>query len=239
MEFKDLGRWNSDANARREDLTRIGEGRAPGLHLSEVIQALRQKQGLPSGGVPGEPEWLAAQDGFLFEHAMEYHRAGVSIGEAMELSFKRYMLACRADVVKQLTTQRAGILMSPDGYDPTTYTLESYKRTKKSMRKAADGASFQEHFWPWIMQEGCYQLALQDEGYRVDRILWIVYWVNGNYSRKPWPEGIGQEVRMYEAKLMPNELASIWSTVSAAALHLRNNTSALSVGVPKEEANEV
>lgn len=234
--FTDLGRWDSDRHAYREDLTKIGEGRAPGLHLSEVIQSLRQQAGLASGSPPGEPEWLAAQDGFLWEHAMEYYAAGVSIQEAMEYSFKRYMTKAREGVTKQLTTSLAGIHMSPDGYDPATKTLESYKRTKKSMKsihpngpaQPASGELFAEVFWPWVIQESCYWLALEAEGYDIQQVEWLIFWCNGNYVRKPYPEGVGQEVHRYRAVISKEERLYAWQKVSEAALKLRNKTQAAS-----------
>lgn len=227
MRFTDLGRFNIDGNARREDGGLIGTGRAPGLHLSDIIGEMRREAGLPMGGTPGEQEWLAAQDGFLWEYGLELYAGGMGLDAAMQIAFKRYMLQCRAGITKQLVCEKGGIHMSPDGYDPgPPRTLESYKRTKKSMRKAESAEAFTEHFWPWIVQESCYVLGLRDAGVEVDRVLYIVYWVNGDYR---WEKGTSHDVRQYEVIFDERDLDAAWSQVQRQLMKMRNKAGAASV----------
>lgn len=217
MEFTDLGRFDTDAYAIREDGSRVGEGRAEGLHLGEIIGEMRREAGLAAGVPEGEPTWLRAQTGFLFEWALELIAGGMPVREAMDTAFKRYMLEARAGVVKQITTVRDDIHMTPDGIDART--LESYKFTWKSMRKAADGEAFSEHFWPWLIQEGAYLASLRLAGYDLDAVKWYVFWANGDYSRKP---GNGPQVRVYQARFTQQELDDIWARVLRQAMKMRN-----------------
>ena len=174
---------------------------------------------LPIGSPEGEPQWLAAQDGFLWEKALELVAGGMGLDAAMEVAFKRYMLTARAGVVKQITTELAGIHMTPDGYDPATKTLESYKRTKLSAKNALSAEAFTAKFALWIVQEGSYWRALEEAGYDIEAVKWYVYWVNGDYSRRP---GWGQFVGIYEARLTKQERDDVWARVSRVALKLRN-----------------
>jgi hypothetical protein len=112
----------------------------------------------------------------------------------MDVAFKRHMVMARAGVTKQITTVLDDIHMTPDGYDPATKALESYKRTKLSAKNALSVEAWVAKFGLWMVQEGSYWHALEAAGYEIDSIRWYVYWVNGDYSRQA---GKGQFVGIY------------------------------------------
>src|SRR5574337_985525 len=105
----------------------MGEGRPEGLHLGDIIRAMRAERGEVGGAIPGEQEAVRLQAGFLHEAAVEYIAAGMPQDLALELAFKRYMRPLRAGVAKQVRAEKDGILMTPDGVDTIGGVLESYK----------------------------------------------------------------------------------------------------------------
>jgi len=220
VEWKDLGRFDTDRHALREDGTRIGEGREPGLHWGEVIQEIRREVGdVYASGIPGEPRWLRAQGGFLFEYAIELMAGGYPLNPAMEVAFKRYMLQARGGILKQVKLVRDGIHMTPDGVWVEEKTLESYKKTGQTMKKASDVQAFTTNFYHWILQEGGYLGALLEEGYDIEKVHWYVLWDRGDYKwncDSKCPDGCSmdnhaQQVRIYEARFTRQELDEIWA----------------------------
>lgn len=200
-------------NMRTADLTKMGEGRSSGLHLSQVIHNMKVAAGENVGEIKGDQPYVRMQEGFLWETALEYMIAGMPLDEAIELAFKRYMTALRKDVCTQVTVERDGIHMTPDGYLDTPGELESYKSTRKSFRKAATGADFQANFWPWFVQEQAYALALG-----VDTVRWIVLFQAGDYSKG---RGTGPIVVQGTAVFTPEELLANWRVVLQHAKDLR------------------
>lgn len=231
MEFRDLGRWDSDAHTLREDGTKVGEGREPGLHLGQIISEIRKEEGKTYGpGFEGEPKWIRAQEGFLWEKALELVAGGMAIDPAMDIAFKRYMLQARAGIAKQIKFEYQGIHMTPDGYDPATKTLESYKLTSQSMRKGSSVESFHEHFRHWILQEGGYSVAARAAGYEVEQVHWLVFWARGDYKwncdAKCPPncsmDNHAKQVRIYEAKFTDRDLDAIWAEISRMKMKMEN-----------------
>ncbi len=202
-----------DVPPRRDDMTRVGEGRAEGLHLSSVIHAMRVAAGAPTGAPEGDQEGVRMQEGFLWERAVEYMIAGFDLDTAMGMAFKRLCLHTREGVVKQITLEKDGIHMTPDGLDPVVGRLESYKATRRSLRKALSEADFWENFWSWCVQEMAYCLAAG-----VDECRWIVLWAAGDYSR-----GVGSGPRVLECTVQWTlaELQDNWDLVLRHAEGLR------------------
>lgn len=213
MEFSGWTPLDVAGNMRTADLRPMGEGRADGLHLGAIIHAAKVAAGEKVGEVEGDQPGARMQEGFLWETALEYILAGAHFDDAVELSFKRYCLALRGHVVKQIALERDGVHMTPDGLDPQVPQLESYKSTRKSLRYARTGEDFEAHFWTWVMQEKGYLYAAG-----LDQVRWIVWWQAGDYSRG---KGTGPMVLEATAKFTRDELEANWRGVMAIAERLR------------------
>lgn len=198
---------------RDASLRPLGEGRPPGLHLSAILHRMKVAAGDKVDGVEGDQENVRMAEGFLWESALEYVAAGMGLDEALEVAFKRYMVAIRANVTKQVSVQRDGIWMTPDALDPERGLIESYKMTRRSLRNARTQADFEANHWIWCVQEQAYALACG-----VDTCRWIVLWQAGDYSR-----GVGSGPQMLEctATWTAEELVSNWQTVLMHAEGLR------------------
>lgn len=205
--------WSEFAvESRSADLLPIGEGRPAGLHLGSVIQAMRVAAGERSGDIPGEAPWLRAQVGFLWEQAVEYMLGGVPYDDAMELAFKRHMVAgVRKGVVKQFRLEADGIHMTPDGLDPAVPQLESYKLTWKGAGKATTLEDFEDNFWNWHVAEKGYA---RNAGVLSCRF--IVLWVRGDYKGAQGPMARECTVRWTQ-----DELEANWNVVLAQAAALK------------------
>jgi len=168
-------------------------------------------QGKKLGEVPGSQPGVHFIEGFLWEIALEYVHAGMGIDEAIELAFKRYMTALRSNIVKQIQLVKDDIHMTPDGYNHVEGVMESYKSTRKKLRKSQ--ADFEKHFWPWIIQEGSYCWAK-----KIDTARWIVLFNAGDYSLGP-----GSPPRMMESTATwgPSELSEIWGRVLEHERHMK------------------
>lgn len=191
------------------ELTPMGEGRPAGLHLSAVIQRMRVAAGEKSGEIPGDQPMTRMQEGFLWETALEYMIGGLSLDDAIELAFKRHMIALRKNITTQTKVEKDGIHMTPDGLDREKGELESYKCTRKSFAKAATLDDFSAHFWAWLVQEQSYAYALG-----VDTVRWIVLFQAGDYSKG---RGTGPRVMQATAVFTADELTANWRMVLANA----------------------
>lgn len=197
----------------RADLTRFGEGRAAGLHLSKVIHTAKVAAGERVDEVEGDQPSVRVQEGFIFETVAEYLIAGCPFDEAVELAFKRYCLHLRRGIVTQIRLERDAIHGTPDALDPSVPQHESYKSTRRSLRNARSAADFEAHFWTWVMQEAGY---LHMAG--LNRVRWIVWWQAGDYSRG---KGTGPVVLEATARFSDEELLANWQGVCAIAARIR------------------
>jgi hypothetical protein len=164
-------------------------------------------------GVEGDQEFVRMQEGFLWERALEFAAAGMPLDEALEVAFKRYMVSVRGSVTKQIAVERDGIHMTPDGFNPVTGELESYKVTRRTLRNARLQEDFETNFWPWCVQEKSYCLAVG-----VDTVRWIVLWAAGDYSKGP---GSGPQMLTSVATFTAEELMENWRVVLKHAEALR------------------
>lgn len=205
--------WSDFAiESRSADLLPIGEGRPAGLHLGDVVRAMKIAAGENVKDIPGEAPWLRASVGFWWESAVEYMLQGMTYDEALEQSFKRHMIAGqRQGVVKQLRLEADGIHMTPDALDPKVPQLESYKLTWRGAGKAATLEDFEENFWTWHLQEKAYAKAAG-----VTSCRWIVLWVRGDYKGAQGPMA-----RECTVKWTPAELDENWRVVLAQAEALK------------------
>lgn len=196
---------------RTADLEPLGN--REGLHLSSVLNRIKVALGEKVTPIDGDQENVRPQEGFLWETALEYHIAGMSMDDSIDLAFKRYMVALRTGIVKQVKVVRDEIRMTPDGFNHTLGEVESYKHTRRSLRNARDQAEFENNFWYWLMQEKSYCYALG-----VDTARWIVLWAAGDYS-KGW--GSGPRVLQSVATFTPQELVGNWQVVLKHAEAMR------------------
>jgi hypothetical protein len=213
VEFSGWTPLDVQGNLRRADLTPFGEGRAAGLHLGGVIHTAKVAAGESVGEVDGDQPSVRVQEGFLWEVILEYVLAGCPVDEAVNIAFKRHMLHLRTGVVTQLRLELDGIHGTPDALDPNVPQLESYKSTRRSLRKARTTEDFEQNFWTWMMQEKGYcKMA------GVQQVRWIVWWQAGDYSR-----GAGSGPQMLEAtaRFSAEELDANWRGVCAIAARMR------------------
>lgn len=199
----------------------MGTDRVDGLHLSQIIYAMREAAGLPTGGIAGEDQALRPLLGFLWERVVSLVWMGVPYRDALEAAWKEYMSAVStgppdrgAQIETQLRLSRDNVLMTPDGFDGTR--LESYKLTWKSMRKWEEmpvGVDFDimqaEHFWPWIRSEMAYLGAMNESSStKILTVRFFIFWINGDYSRKI---GRGAQATFTDLSFSLKELDANWS----------------------------
>lgn len=202
---------------RDAELNPSGEGRPSGLHLSEIIQYMREIEGLVNSPIDDTVRYRFIE-GFLWEVALEYMLSGIPLDEALEMAFKRHMVACRTGITKQIKLIKDGIHMTPDGFDDAAGVLESYKMTRKNFNKAKDQEAFEENFWPWIVQEASYCWAAG-----VDTARWIVLFQNGDYTHYKGPGTSDPKILTATATWEPGELASNWQVVLNHAKAMEEN----------------
>ena len=196
-------------NMLSAELKRSGEGRPSGLHLSHVLHKMKEAAGENVGGIPGDQPGVRMQEGFLWETALEYMIAGMSLDEALETAFKRYMVALRGGMSTQVKLEKDGIHMTPDGFNSEKGELESYKMTRRSFARAQTQEEFENNYWTWIMQEQSYAYALG-----VDTVTWIVLFQAGDYSKG---RGTGPICVQATATFSAEELAQNWKIILANA----------------------
>jgi len=196
---------------RDADLRPPGEGRPPGLHLSQLIQRIC---GFGQEGIVTEDAAVRVQMGFIWEAAVELTLAGAPWASALEMAARRYWVSMRTPPAKQVRLLVDGIHMTPDGYREADRTLEEYKLTWKSLRKAESAEKFAEHFRHWIIQAASYCYGLgQMYDQRICKVEWIVGWMGGDYSYKP---GGGPQWSSIRAELTPEEVRATWGLVMGA-----------------------
>lgn len=191
---------------RREDLSKFGEGRAPGLHVSQAIKRMKMAVGENVNPIPGEQDFLRPQIGFFWEYALEVMAAtGCTVDEALTVALKRHASEDRTKLLKQIRLERDGIHGTPDGLDEDTGTFESYKATWRSFRGCDTLEGFEDKFWTWQLQEKAYCAMA---GHLKCR--WIVLWVCGDYSRPIGPRVLETTVTWTE-----DEVEQAWESIVA------------------------
>lgn len=203
---------------RSADLQAMGAGRESpewDLGMGEVVQAAKVAAGESVADIPGDQPGVRIQEGFLFETIIEYVLAGAEFDEAAELAFKRYMLHLRKDVLRQVRLVKDRIRMTPDAIDPTVPEIQSYKSTRRTLRKARTQEDFEENYWHWIMADSGYAYAAG-----LDRVRWIVWWHAGDYSKGV---GSGPQVLEMTARFSQDELVANWNGVLTIADRLRTS----------------
>jgi hypothetical protein len=178
-----------DAEGRR-----MGEGRAEGMHLSDVLQYMRRCSGQDLSG--GNIRF--AMFGFIWE-------------QIIEEGFESYVRRQRRETVRPEPMQVDGIWMSPDSIDSADETLEEFKATWKSLGRLTKHyggvqAGLEEHFWYYLVQIMAYCKAWGTLKARL-----IVCFINGDYSFKE-PLG-GPQIVCLEMTFTQQELDDNWRSV--------------------------
>lgn len=185
----------------------MGQGRGAGLHQSDIIKHIRETLvGKYTGG-----DDAFAMTGFMWE---------TIVGKALAT----YCGFDMKGVIEPGEYEMDGVLLTPDRVDPKRKIVYEFKATWFSMRHLvasdADGtervniAGLQETHWTWLMQIMGYCRAL---GYRRARL--VVFWVNGDYSRKP-PRG-GPCFRAIELEFTVAEIEANWKMLLDNAADLQ------------------
>ena len=182
-------------------------GNRDGLHLSAVLD--RMAKGMGEKPYPPSDPTVRFTAGFVYETAVEYMMAGMTIDEAMDLAFKRHMIALRTGVSTQVHLERDGIRATPDAFNPTAGEVESYKNTWRKLPSTEE--EFTTKFWRWCWQESAYAYLLG-----VDTARWIVLWNCGDYKSVRGPV-----VMQATAVWTPEELAKNWRVVLTHAAAMR------------------
>ena len=173
-------------------------GNREGLHLGSVLDRMAVAMGETYPDSDPTARFVA---GFVWETAVEYMHAGMSLDEAMGAAFRRYMIAIRGNVQTQVHLERDGIRATPDAFNPGVGEVESYKNSWRKM--PAEQSDFEEKFWRWVCQECSYAYLLG-----VDTARWIVLWNRGNYK-----DVQGPVVMQATAKWTAAELVGNWKMV--------------------------
>lgn len=223
MDFSGWSELDVMGSMVRADGTRVGEGRPAGMHLGYIVNEMKRASGERTGAVEGDQDGVRMQEGFVWELALEYMIAGMTLDEAIELAFKRHCTMLRRGVVTQLRLELDEIHGTPDALNPhgrALWTpsseepeLESYKATRRTLRKALTADDFATNFWTWIVQESGY---LKMAGLR--QVRWIVWWVAGDYSKG---KGTGPRVMEARARFEQHELDATWAGIRTIAERLR------------------
>lgn len=213
MEFTGWTSFDVQHNLRTADLASMGVGRSQGRHLGEILQVMGAAAGLPQGQIAGDQDGARLQEGFLWETIVEYMLAGLSFDAAANLAFKRYMLSLREGILTQVRLEHEGVHMTPDAIDArqVPVVLESYKATRKSLKKALGREDFEQNFIRWMWQEKGYLKGLQAAAYPgINTVRWYVLWAAGDYSR-----GIGSGPQFMTATAIfePEEIEDNWRTI--------------------------
>jgi hypothetical protein len=197
----------------RADFTKIGEGRSPKRHLSEITRAIKEAAGGNVEAIEGEQDGLRPQAGFLFERALEN-------------VWKEYHRETRP-VELQFNVELDDIVGTPDGLETLDENLLSMKQTWMSMRKwEEDLASIKagepvQHFVEWFAREPGYLQMMRKGVTTVDgvslrlspsirRVRFLVFWVNGDYTRRV---GRGVQITNTLLEFADKDLDKNWKTI--------------------------
>lgn len=208
--------------ARDGSLQLMGTGREPGLHLSSIIKEKKRAAGESVSGIDGEQDNLRSTLGFLWERVLDLVWLGVGYRDALEIAWKEYLEMAHLEIPGrtedrevQLRLEANQIKMTPDAFDRGAWRLESYKLTWRSMR--AWEQELEAKFWSWLDAEAAYLLALSErEGKPVLKVLFVVFWINGDYSREKWVPGAryrGPQATWTEVEFTQEELEYRWRTI--------------------------
>ena len=199
--------------AELEPMGRDRSGAEWDVGVGDVVHAAKVAAGEPVTAPDGDQEGVRVQEGFLWETVVEYIIGGAPFDEAVELTFKRLCLHLRAGMVKQVQLVKDRIRGTPDAFDPSVPQHESYKSTRRTLRKARTPADFETNFWTWVMQEAAYcHMA------GIDQVRWMVWWQAGDYSKG---KGTGPVMLEATARFTAEEMAKNWEGVVAIANRIK------------------
>jgi hypothetical protein len=171
-----------------EDFSEAAGMRSPGLHLSQILQALDEVRN--AGARYPETDHATRQAYFSAGFFWEQFISSVFRDTAIKKA--NGVLIRPGEVV------RDGIAMSPDAIDCSDYTLEEYKATYLSSSHPIEDA----RFWLWIKQMMCYAYAV---GTRRARLR--VWFIVGDWK------GSGPQVRAWTFHFSDRDCEESWQMV--------------------------
>lgn len=207
-----------DASGRQ-----MGQGRSPGIHLSDIIDRMAIEFGAKRGTPEGEQEGVRMLAGFGLEQCIDFafeghecQACGARSKGMIRLSLDAYgtepfllgsgQWYVRENVELQREIILDGIAMTPDGWNPDPWRVnESYKATWKSQRRFEDPIERRKNFWRWEVQDLAYTFALETL-----ETIYFILWMNGDYSYNP---GSGPQVAPYRVTYTRQEQELNWKFV--------------------------
>lgn len=187
---------------RRADLSLVGEGREPGVHMSECVRAMMEAAGEKLGSIEGEDPAARPQAGFWYEAALAWAMRQQAAHEQHNIDWQVRLCLDR-------------VHMTPDGVDYTAEELISVKATGKSMKRWVEGqaasAPNEHQFWYWLVADICYARAAEKLlGLPIRKVRYYFLWFNGDYSRKP---GHGCQTNTCVVRFEPPDAEALWQIV--------------------------
>ena len=185
-------------------LSTTGEGRAPGLHLSDIIKRMqweRDQKYRPDSA----PDLMTLEYGHTWERVLE---------NALRARHQEANQPYRGHRPAPLMVD--GIWMSPDWLDPASeFPLEEWKATKVSSK-----TPFQERQWYWMPQVMGYLHGLRVAGQiTAYKALLRVWYINGDYTydAKNSDLTLLRDYHEYELSFTPREIQENWRTLLSHA----------------------
>ena len=185
------------------------------MHVSELIRDVATQVGFLSRDDKEELDWTLAKyhmmrgEDWVQMYPTAIYR--VALGLAWEEWLGRHDTSLAFHGIGEL--EREGIIGTPDGLDMDYDGLlvHEIKLTWKSSR--SDRETPQERFskeWMWQAQGKSY-CYLADAQLGCVRVIFHVFWVNGNYK------GSGPEYRKYMLQFEPQEILTTWRQLALVA----------------------
>lgn len=195
-------------------LSKTGEDRSPGLHLSDIIKTMqyeREKRFNPDSPM----DMMMLEQGHTWEELVAHALQRRWIGAHPDYPGYR-----PHEIILD------GVAMSPDWVQPkgfhstlkpgaTDFVVEEWKATKTSQNKVLE-----DHQWYWLVQLKSYMHALgKQRGAPVTRGRFRVWYINGDYS---W-DAKGSDLTLlrgyvrYDVEFTPRELEENWRAIIAQA----------------------
>lgn len=208
IEFDKPGSWSSMDFG---EATLKPVPREPGLHASEVVDALVRAAGFAPAESSGWETKAIWEVGFCWEHVIQ-------TAWKERRAFENRQRAILSQPRLELPINRKGdvLHLTPDAWDYIGKVEESYKSSTKSMR------AFEEeplsNFWGWFVQSKVYQFALnlpyRAKHGKLPAIMtsrFFVLWIRGDY-RHPTARQ-----RVYTVQFTREEVEETWRMVRAQA----------------------
>lgn len=194
----------------------MGVGRSPKIHLTEIINWMRDK-------TEGEA-WLAKKAAFAGEKFQGFMMLGFICENAMEQALAKYLRGQREKRIKQKEIEVDGIPMTPDarvigGWRGIEEIKHTYRSEGPFLRAAALDLpnaleeALEEQF-PWFLLQikgYCYGASVYyQKAFNKARL--VTYFANGDYTHGKTEHGM-PHAECFEMTFSAAELASDWKMI--------------------------